>query len=254
MRELCKDKLHIRIFETRVLMGEAAAVAVSDKINELLENKEQVNVVFAAAPSQNEFLAALRNKKVDWRRINAFHMDEYVKVAEDASQRFGNFLEERIFGKVSFGNVFYINGNAPDLDGECRRYAALLKDYPTDIVILGIGENTHLAFNDPHVAFFDDPLMVKVVDLDEKNRHQQVDPSDANCFATLEQVPTHAVTLTIPALYKARYAYAIAPGDKKADAIYHTVNSDVQEKYPSTILRTHSHTVLYIDENSAAKL
>ncbi|HEV2832716.1 MAG TPA: glucosamine-6-phosphate deaminase, partial [Hanamia sp.] len=121
-------------------------------------------------------------------------------------------------------------------------------------VFLGIGENTHVAFNDPHVADFNDPVMVKIVDLDEKNRWQQVDPDDPSCFNHIEEVPTHAITLTVPALFESDYAYAIAPGEKKADAIYHTLTSDIQEKYPSTIFRKHGNAVLFIDEKSAAKL
>jgi glucosamine-6-phosphate deaminase len=147
-----------------------------------------------------------------------------------------------------------MNGNNEDLEQECNRYAELLKRYPTDIVILGIGENTHIAFNDPHVADFNDPKTVKIVDLDEKNRRQQVDPDDKYCFVSLDKVPTHAITLTVPALLKATFAYAIAPGKNKADAIYHTVRTEVQEHYPSTILREHEHTIVFIDKDSAEKL
>ena len=254
MRELIKDKLKVKIYESRPLMGEGAAEAVSKRINELLDTKEYLNIVFAAAPSQNEFLAELIKKNIDWNRINGFHMDEYVGLSKDAPQLFGNYLKERLFDKVTFRQVFYLNGNAANMDEECKRYSELLKRYPTDIVLLGIGENTHLAFNDPHVAYFNDPEIVKVVDLDDKNRMQQVDPNDKTCFNTLEKVPTHAITLTMPALFKAGYAYAIAPGERKADAIYHTLNSEVKENYPSTILRTHNNAELYIDENSASEL
>jgi glucosamine-6-phosphate deaminase len=134
---------------------------------------------------------------------------------------------------------------------ECERYAALLKKYPTDIVCLGIGENTHLAFNDPHVADFNDPKMVKVVDLDQDTRLQQVNDG---CFGNMHEVPTHALTITIPALFKSHYAYAVVPGELKANAIRHTLNSEIKEKYPSTILRRHKHAILFIDEKSAVKL
>lgn len=254
MRELQKDQLNVKIYPTRPQMGQAAANEVSEKINELLDEKEYINIVFAAAPSQNEFLAALREKDIDWGRINAFHMDEYVGVERSAPQLFGNYLKDVLFSHVSFREVYYMNGDVDDLAAECQRYTDLMKKYPTDIVILGIGENTHLAFNDPHVAFFDDPEMVKVVDLDEKNRWQQVDPEDEICFNAIEEVPTHAITLTIPVLYEATYAYAIAPGTNKADAIYRTLREDIQEKYPSTLLRRHPKAVLYIDEDSASDL
>lgn len=254
MRELKKENLAVKIFETRALMGAAAATVAADKIVELLKKKEFINIVFAAAPSQNEFLADLAKKEVDWKRVNAFHMDEYVGLNSDAPQLFGNFLKERFFNKVPLRNTFYLNGSAPDPNQECKRYAELLEQYPTDIVFLGIGENTHVAFNDPHVADFNDPVMVKIVNLDEKNRRQQVDPDDPSCFNHIEDVPTHAITLTVPALFKSDYAYAIAPGPKKADAIYHTLIDEIQEKYPSTIFRKHPNAVLFIDEKSAEKL
>lgn len=250
MKEITKEKLKIKIFETRPLMGEAAAEEVSEKISALLREKPEVNIIFAAAPSQNEFLAALKEKNLEWNRINAFHMDEYVGLEKNAPQGFGNFLKERLFGKVPFREVHYLDGNN-NTEEECRRYTELLEKYPTDIVILGIGENTHLAFNDPHVADFNDPKKVKVVDLDEKCRSQQLND---DCFKKLEEVPTHALTITIPALFKVPYAYAIAPGNLKADAIYHTLNNEIEEKYPSTILRRHPNAVLFIDNNSAAKI
>ena len=254
MKELAVDNLTVRIFDTRSLMGIAAAMAINQNISELLKSQEYINIVFAAAPSQNEFLHSLSKSNTAWNRINAFHMDEYIGVDEKAPQLFGNYLKDKLFGKVNFRNVYYIKGNTKNPEQECKRYAELMERYPTDIVILGIGENTHLAFNDPHVADFNDPEVVKVVNLDEKNRHQQVDPENDICFTTIEEVPTHAITLTIPTLFKSKYAYAIAPGKNKADAIYYTLNNQIQEKYPSTILRKHPHATLYIDKDSGAKL
>ena len=251
MKEFLKDKLKVKIFNSRSVMGFAAARAVSEKIMDLLAEKEYVNIIFASAPSQNEFLAALQEMEVDWSKINAFHMDEYVGLDKDSSQGFGNFLKDRLFSKVPLRQTHYLNGNADDLEEECGRYAQLLEEYPTDIVCLGIGENTHLAFNDPHVAFFNDSKVVKVVDLDEKCRFQQVNDG---CFSTMEEVPTHALTITIPALFKSIYAYAIVPGELKANAIYHTLNNKIEEKFPSTILRKHPNAVLFIDENSAKKI
>ncbi len=253
-REITKDLLKVKIYKTRSQMGEDAATEVSVRINALLEDRDFINIVFAVAPSQNDFLKALRDKNVDWSRINAFHMDEYVGLNKEAPQLFGNYLKDIIFSKVSFREVYYLNGDKSRLEEECQQYTELLERYPTDIVLLGIGENTHLAFNDPHVAFFDDPKTVKIVDLDEKNRWQQVDPEDPICFNTIEEVPTHAITLTIPPLFKATYAFAIVPGTNKADAISYTINSNIQEKYPSTILRKHPKAILYIDEDSASKI
>lgn len=251
VKKFRKEKLAVQIYENRSAMGSAAAETVSNKILDLLKIKEYINIVFAAAPSQNEFLAELKSKPVDWSRINAFHMDEYVGLPGDAPQAFGNFLKERLFDQVSFRNVHYIDGNAADPKSECKRYSDLLTQYPTDIVCLGIGENTHLAFNDPHVADFDDPLIVKIVDLDHGCRVQQVNDG---CFDDIADVPTHAITITIPALFKSTYAYAIVPGPLKANAIYHTVYSEIAATYPSTILRMHHHAVLFIDMDSADKL
>ena len=251
MREINKDKLNVKIYSGRPELGSAAAEILTAKISELLKTKEYINIIFASAPSQNEFLAELLNKNIEWNRINAFHMDEYIGLHPDASQGFGNFLKDRLFTKVNCREVNYLNGNATDPQDECKRYSDLLIKYPTDIVCLGIGENTHLAFNDPHVADFNDPLIVKVVDLDQDCRSQQVNDG---CFATIDDVPTHALTITMPALFKSTFAYAIVPGKFKANAIYHTLNSDISELYPSTILRKHDHAVLFIDEDSASKL
>jgi len=251
MREINKDKLNVKIYSGRPELGAAAAEILTAKISELLNTKEYINIIFASAPSQNEFLAELLHKNIEWNRINAFHMDEYVGLHPDAPQGFGNFLKDRLFSKVNCREVHYLNGNADSVQDECKRYSDLLIKYPTDIVCLGIGENTHLAFNDPHVADFNDPEIVKVVDLDQDCRIQQVNDG---CFATIDDVPTHALTITMPALFKSTFAYAIVPGKFKANAIYHTINSDISELYPSTILRRHDHAVLFIDEDSASKL
>lgn len=251
MRAIQKEKLRVEIYETRALMGAAAAKIIGEKIIELSKLKEFVNIIFASAPSQNEFLAGLNKMPVDWSRVNAFHMDEYVGIGLDAPQGFGSFLKERLFDHVACREVHYLDGLAEDLEKECERYSGLLQKYPVDIVCLGIGENTHLAFNDPHVADFNDPKIVKVVDLDQACRLQQVNDG---CFKSLEEVPTHALTITIPALFRVPNAYAIVPGPLKANAIYHTLNSEISEHYPSTILRRHENALLFIDEASAAKL
>ena len=252
IKELTANKMRVKIFESRSQMGNEAAYEVSKKIQELLQLREFVNIIFAAAPSQNEFLSSLAEQQdVDWSRVNAFHMDEYVGLDEGAPQRFGQFLKERIFDKVPVNKVYYINGNADDLNDECYRYSRLLEQYPPDIVCMGIGENTHIAFNDPHVADFNDPLGVKVVALDEVSRQQQVNDG---CFKNIENVPAFAITLTVPALLGADSIYCLVPGTNKASAINYTINSEVNESYPSTSLKNHDHAILYLDKDSAAKL
>ncbi|REA59016.1 glucosamine-6-phosphate deaminase [Dyadobacter luteus] len=246
------DNLNISVFETRRDLGQAAAVLVADRIRKLLKEREQVNIIFASAPSQNEFLEFLSDEEgIEWHRINAFHMDEYIGLPDDAPQNFGYFLKVRLFEKVGIQNVFYLNGNNPDIESEADRYASLLQKYPTDIVCLGIGENGHIAFNDPHVADFNDPLLVKKVDLDLASRQQQVHDK---CFDELSEVPEHALTLTIPALMKATHAYCMVPGPTKAQAVLNTITKDIIEEFPSTILRQHPDCILFIDEDSSGQL
>lgn len=246
------DNVDVRVYGSRQEMGAAAATTVCDKINALLRQQEFVNMIFAAAPSQNEFLAVLIERKdVEWQRINAFHMDEYIGLPVDAPQCFGAFLKDRLFDKLSFNSVSYINGNTSDPVKECGRYADLLQRLPPDIVCMGIGENGHIAFNDPHVADFNDRLAVKVVDLDEECRQQQVNDG---CFATLQDVPTHAITLTIPALLSGTYIYSIVPGKNKANAVNQTLNDDVSELCPASILREHPNATLFLDCDSSSLL
>ena len=250
IQEITIDRLQVKIYEDRNQMGAGAALLAIEALRRRLAQQQAVNVIFAAAPSQQEFLAALvQAQDLDWSRVNAFHMDEYVGLPQDAPQGFGNFLKKAIFSKVPFRTVHYLRGNAPDLPAECARYAALLQAHPTDIVFMGIGENTHIAFNDPHVADFQDSYLVKVVDLDQTCRQQQVNDG---CFAALEQVPTHALTLTVPALVKAREVFCVVPGPNKAQAVYHTLREEIQAAYPATALRLHPQALLFLDKKSAA--
>jgi glucosamine-6-phosphate deaminase len=241
-----------QIYENRALMGEDAADMVCSRINNLFNLQDFVNIIFAAAPSQNEFLAALIKKKaIDWGHVNAFHMDEYIGLPENDPRKFASFLNEKIFSRLPFHSVNLINGNTANPETECRGYSELLRHNSPDIVCMGIGENGHIAFNDPHVADFNDPLQVKVVSLDTACRQQQVNDG---CFNKLNEVPINAITLTIPALIAARYVYCIVPGEKKAKAVYNTLNADIIEKYPSTILRNHADAILFLDKDSSSLL
>ncbi len=244
-----KDKLQVRIYPTRNEIGLAAAGDVAETIRTLLAQQQELNMVFAAAPSQNEFLETLcAAKNINWSRINAFHMDEYIGLPAGAPQRFGAFLRERIFSRLPFRSVNYLDGNHSNPQKECEHYTTLLQQHPVDVVCMGIGENGHIAFNDPHVARFDDPVWVKVVDLDETCRMQQVNDG---CFDSINQVPTHALTLTVPALMSGKYLFCMVPAHTKAWAVYHTINDPVSEAIPATCLRKHTNAVLYIDKNSS---
>ncbi len=244
-----KDKLEIKISATRDEMGKIAAEDVAKAINAVLAEKDEVNMIFAAAPSQNDMLMHLCERTdIAWEKINAFHMDEYIGLAKDAPQCFSNFLCEHIFDLKPFKSVNLIKADATDSKAECERYSALLKANPTDIVCMGIGENGHIAFNDPHVADFNDPEVVKAVELDEVCRMQQVNDG---CFEKLSDVPTHALTLTIPTLMSAKYQFCVVPASTKAEAVKNTVKGEVGEACPATILRTKDGCILYCDGDSS---
>lgn len=243
-----KDNLNVRVYGTREAMGQAAASDVAMHLRQILAEQETARIVFAAAPSQNEFLAALRAMAdLPWQRIVAFHMDEYVGLPDDASQRFGSFLRERIFD-LPFADVNYLDGNAPDVEAECARYAALLQEAPLDIVCAGIGENGHMAFNDPHIADFDDPAWVKPVTLDDVCRQQQVNDG---AFERIEQVPKQALTMTMPALMSASHVACVVPGPTKRVAVASTLEGPIEESCPATIMRRHADAVLYLDAAAA---
>ena len=245
------DKLSVNIYDTRKNMGAAAAADIAACIKELLGRKSEIYMIFAAAPSQNEMLEALiADKEIEWNRVHALHMDEYVNLPSDAPQGFGNFLRRAIFDRAPFASVNLIGTDA-DSEATCRRYDALLAANKVDIVCMGIGENGHIAFNDPHVADFNDPCRIKKVDLDQKCRQQQVNDG---CFASLDQVPTHALTLTVPTLYNVENIFCVVPAATKAEAVKNTVNGPVSEICPASILRTHDNAILYTDNDSAAQI
>jgi glucosamine-6-phosphate deaminase len=246
------DQLLVKIFESRDALGKAAALDVATKIRVLLSEQQQVNIVFAAAPSQSEFLIYLAEAPgIEWNRINGFHMDEYKGLSSDSPQSFGYFLKERIFNAKPFATVNLLDGHNSSMELECKHYGQLIEANPIDIVCMGIGENGHIAFNDPHVADFKDESIVKLVSLDDMCRQQQVNDG---CFHSFQDVPTHALTLTIPSLMSARHVFCMVPNQKKAQAVKNTIEKEVNEKYPATILRTHKSAVLYIDSESAELL
>lgn len=250
-KSFVQDNLQVYVSENRTKMGEHAAADIEAAIARVLEKKDHCNMIFAAAPSQNDVLASLvASKKIDWSRVHAYHMDEYIGLPADAPQGFANFLRNALFHKVPFGSVNCIDSTA-DPEEEAKRYARLLKDNPTDIVVMGIGENGHIAFNDPHVALFDDPVLVKSVKLDDTCRMQQVHDG---CFASIDLVPQYAMTLTIPALCAAAEAFCIVPAKTKAHAVHETLRGSVCEKCPASILRRHGAATLYLDPDSASEL
>lgn len=246
-----KDELTVKISDTRDEMGKVAAKDIADCIKKLLSEKSEINMIFAAAPSQNDMLLHLcEYEDIEWERINAFHMDEYIGLNADAPQCFSNFLKKYIFDLKPFKSVNLVNP-ASDYKEECIRYSELLTKYPVDIVCMGIGENGHIAFNDPHVADFNDEKLVKPVELDEVCRMQQVNDG---CFAKLDDVPKTALTLTIPALMRADYHFCVVPAKTKAWAVNRTINGSISEECPATILRTKENCYLYCDADSSSLL
>jgi len=244
-------KMVVKVFPDRATMGQAAGRAVASKMEEMLKKKD-LTMVFAAAPSQNEFLEELsKSRGVDWKRVTAFHLDEYVGLPNTAPQNFGQYLRKKLFDKIRPGKVHYLNGMAEDPEAECDRYTALLKGHPFDIACIGIGENGHLAFNDPPVANFNDPKRVKVVELDLTSRQQQVNDG---CFQTLEEVPKKAMSLTLPTIFSAKFIYCIVPGSTKAEAVKKTLEGPITTACPATILRRHENAILFLDQDSAKKL
>jgi glucosamine-6-phosphate deaminase len=249
IRTFAVEKLQVKIFSNRREMGKAAGESVAEKIKEILRVKKTLSIVFAAAPSQNEFLEELsQSPGIDWSRVTVFHLDEYIGLPTSFPESFGNFLRRRLFEKVHPGNVYYLNGMAGNLEGEYKRYADLLKDHPLDIACIGIGENGHLAFNDPPFADFQDPLMVKVVELDLVSRQQQVHDG---CFQNLDSVPKKAITLTIPAILSAKFIYCMVPASSKAEAVKRTLEGTISTECPASILRKHENAILFLDQNSA---
>lgn len=237
--------MNTEIFATRQEMGIAAAKAAADFLRHSLLEQEIVRAIFAAAPSQNEMLAALcETEGIDWRRVVAFHMDEYIRLDAAAPQRFATFLKERLFDRLPFREVHLIESENAEV---VRHYEALLKASPIDLVCLGIGENGHLAFNDPPVANFDDPVWVKVVELDDVCRQQQVNDG---CFATFDAVPKQAITLTIPALLSGKRLICTVPGSTKRQAVGRTLNDPISTACPATILRNHPSCTLFLDSES----
>jgi len=204
-------------------------------------------MIFAAAPSQNELLDYLVNSdKIEWQRIEAFHMDEYIGLDSNDSRSFSTYLNEHLFNTLDFEQVHLINGKAL-VDMEVKRYSELIEQAPIDIVCLGIGENGHIAFNDPPVADFNDLEILKLVELDEACRTQQV---NEECFDTLDDVPREAFTLTIPVLMRADFLFCVVPGTSKSEAVYNTLNGPISTKCPASILQRHSNCKFYFDEDA----
>lgn len=235
-------------------MGTAAAEKVHAEICRIVMNKGGARIIMACAPSQDDYYAALiplvRSAPDVWRKVEVFHMDEYVGLAADAPQSFRNYLKKHFLDHVEVA-AFHPIGGEKDPATESARYEALLAAAPVDVISMGIGENGHIAFNDPPVADFKDPHLVKKVELDAICRQQQVNDG---CFPDMDAVPTHALSLTLPVFAAAGMLVCIVPGERKAQAVKGTLFGPVGTECPATLLREHANAFLYLDANSASLL
>lgn len=239
----------VQVHQTRTEAGVSAAQDIAYELRRLLNQgpSQTVRMFFAAAPSQEPMLEALAQETgIDWTRVTAFHLDEYLGLPGEAPQRFGNWLQNAFFGRVPLGQVQLIDPEQ-NPHSEAKRYADLLGEAPIDIGCIGIGDNGHLAFNDPPDADFVDPEPVRVVELDERSRIQQVEDG---LFTSVDQVPTTALTLTIPTLLSAEQLFCIAPGSRKQSAVEAALTGPIGPACPASALRTHPACTLYLDKEA----
>lgn len=243
------------IFSQRSDMGAAAADYFHAQVERLVTKQGHCRIVVGCAPSQDEFFANLRTLAEGapeiWTRVELFHMDEYVGLPERDPESFRSYLRRSFLDHVAVARFHLIEGDAPSAEAEATRYAMLLSEAPIDLIAMGIGENGHVAFNDPPVADFNDPLLAKVVEIDEGCRRQQVNDG---CFPTVGDVPRLAITITLPVFASASCLVCIVPGERKATAVCSALNDEIGTACPATIMRTHPHVRLFIDSSAASLL
>lgn len=252
LRTFRAEALDVRVYAGRADLSEAVAHEVRDHLAAALAAQGAAAAILATGNSQIQFLARLAALGgVDWSRVTLFHMDEYLGISGDHPASFRRYLRERVETLVKPKVFHYLAGDALLPLDECRRYADLLRAQPIDLCCLGIGENGHLAFNDPPVADFDDPHLVKLVKLDDACKTQQVKEGH---FPDLAAVPPYAYTLTIPALCSARRMLCLAPETRKARPVKDALHGPVSPACPASILRRQPHASLLLDVDSAALL
>ncbi len=229
----------------------AAATRASSKLRQAIDRQGSARFCVATGSSQFDFLAALTaDRSIDWSRTTLFHLDEYTGISETHPASFRRYLRERLVDRVHPGEVHFIRGEAPDPEAECNRVSNLIREGPIDVAFIGIGENGHLAFNDPPADFkTDEPYIL--VTLDTACRQQQV---SEGWFATIDEVPAHAISMSIRQIIGAESIVCTVPGIRKAEAVRNCVEGEVTPLHPSSILRTHADCHLYLDSDSASLL
>ena len=246
------DSLPVRVFASQDDMATAAAVEVNEYLCGVIADQGGAAAILAKGNSQIQFLEKLvAIGEVDWSKVTLFHMDEYLGLDGDHSASFRRYMRERVEQKVQPAAFHYLEGDALEPIKECRRYADLLAAQPIDLCCLGVGENGHIAFNDPPVANLNDPEMVKIVQLDDACRQQQ---HGEGHFPTFDSVPQYALTLTVPALCQAKKMVCLCPETRKAQAAKNALHGPISTVCPASHLRTQPQCVLYLDNDSASLL
>jgi glucosamine-6-phosphate deaminase len=241
--------MELHVFATPKVMGAAAAQHVADRIRSLAQQYDVVPVVFATGASQLETLRALvQIPDVPWRKVVGFHMDEYIGISDQHPASFRRYLRQELVDRVPMQCFNYIEGDAADRGEFCLQYAGLVREYDPQLCLAGIGENGHIAFNDPHEADFNDPTDVKIVTLDQDCRRQQV---AEGWFQSIADVPSQAITLTIPCLIRIPELILSVPGERKREVMRRTMNDPISTACPATILRTHPNAHIYADATSS---
>lgn len=246
-----KDYLKVEIFHSSGEMGAASAFYVARILQNAIDNRGCANLILGTGASQYPLHDELLRKSIDWSRVNLFHLDEYIGISSSHPASFRRFLRERIADKISPGNVYYLDGDSDNINMEIKRYEVLLKSNPADIACIGIGENGHIAFNDPGVADFNDPEYLKVVEMDTACRMQQV---GEGWFSSLQDVPVNALTLTIPAIMDSKYLCCTVPDERKSEAVFNTLENTIDTSCPASVLRRHKNAVLFLDRFAAGRL
>jgi len=246
------DDLSVQVFNTLDDLASDAALEVNTFLRATLKEKGSAAVILATGNSQIQFLKKLVSLEgVDWSKITLFHMDEYLGIDQNHKASFRRYLRERVQTLVRPKEFHFINGDVDLPLEECDRYEALLKAQPIDLCCLGVGENGHLAFNDPPVARFEEKRSIKLVKLDDACKMQQVREGH---FPGLDAVPPYAFTLTIPALCSARKMICIAPEKRKAEAVRNALKGPISTNCPASFLRRQKHCSLLLDHDSASLL
>jgi glucosamine-6-phosphate deaminase len=252
LREMIYDQLAVSVYADNQTLGQAAAEVAAATIRLAIAEKGVANVILATGNSQLSTLHALRGMPgIHWPAVNVFHMDEYLDLPPGHPASFPLFLRQHILDHVALGAFYPVPGRPANVEAACRGYELLLRAHPADLCCLGIGENGHIAFNDPPVADFDDRVWVKVVPLDEASRRQQVGEGH---FTSLATVPTHALTLTVPALRAAKKMLCIVPEKRKASAVRNTLLGPISTACPASILRQTPHCHLFLDRDAASEI